>query len=327
MSSSPPAITHFRHEALLYSGWADFVAGAVPFIRDGVERRQPVLVVESLAKINLLRSALGDAAEHVAFADMAEVGANPARIIPAWQDFVTRHAEAPLLRGIGEPIWPERDADELVECQRHEALLNAAFDTGRPWWLLCPYDTANLAPDVIQEVRRSHEFVSQSGSTEVSAEFRSGDLLRPPLDGPFPEPNQVIVTVSFDRSTLTTLREQLLGVATSCGLSRRRRADFVAGVNEVATNSVVHGGGAGVARIWRDANRVVCEVRDAGRLHEPLADRRRPAASASAPRGLWLANQLCDLVQMRSGPEGTVVRLQMVVDQPVRLRIAPSPLE
>jgi hypothetical protein len=30
-------------------------------------------------------------------------------------------------------------------------------------------------------------------------------------------------------------------------------------------------------------------------------------------RGLWLANQLCDLVQIRSGAGGTRVRLQMAV--------------
>jgi hypothetical protein len=44
---------------------------------------------------------------------------------------------------------------------------------------------------------------------------------------------------------------------------------------------------------------------------KPLADRERPLPDLSAPRGLWLANQLCDLVQIRSLPEGTVVRLHM----------------
>ena len=40
----------------------------------------------------------------VAFADMANVGANPARIIPAWSDFVASHSGSGRpLRGIGEP--------------------------------------------------------------------------------------------------------------------------------------------------------------------------------------------------------------------------------
>jgi hypothetical protein len=54
---------------------------------------------------------------------------------------------------------------------------------------------------------------------------------------------------------------------------------------------------------------MVCEIRDKGRFHKPLVDRERPLRSIAAPRGLWLANQLCDLVQIRSLPEGTVVRL------------------
>jgi MEDS: MEthanogen/methylotroph, DcmR Sensory domain len=44
------------------------------------------------------------------------------------------------LRGIGEPLFATRSADELVECQRHEALLNLAFQDAPGFWLLCPYD-------------------------------------------------------------------------------------------------------------------------------------------------------------------------------------------
>src|SRR3982074_3145381 len=99
----------FRHEALLYSGWAEFVAGTVPFIRGGLELGEPVLVVESAAKIDMLRTALGRDADEVLFADMGEVGANPARIIPAWHDFVGRQASSGRrLRGIGEAIWEGR---------------------------------------------------------------------------------------------------------------------------------------------------------------------------------------------------------------------------
>ena len=59
---------------------------------------------------------------------MAEIGANPACIIPAWRDFVDECAEAGrAIRGIGEPIWADRSPAELVECQRHESLLNLAF--------------------------------------------------------------------------------------------------------------------------------------------------------------------------------------------------------
>lgn len=86
-------------------------------------------------------------------------------------------------------------------------------------------------------------------------------------------------------------------------------------VNEIATNSVRHSGGSGTLRVWRDGHVLVCEVRDGGQLQDPLADRRRPAPDQNGGRGFWLANQLCDLVQVRSYPAGTTVRLHMQRDR------------
>src|SRR4051812_16458022 len=122
-----PETLLFRHEAMLYDGPDTFLAGATPFIRDAVAANEPIMVAVGAEKIDLLRSHLGEDAAGVVFADMAEAGANPARIIPAWQDFVDqRSGSGRPMRGIGEPIWADRSADELVECQCHEALLNMA---------------------------------------------------------------------------------------------------------------------------------------------------------------------------------------------------------
>ena len=80
-------------------------------------------------------------------------------------------------------------------------------------------------------------------------------------------------------------------------------------VNELATNSLLHGGGGGTLRLWQEGAKLVCEVRDAGVIVEPLVGRRRPSPSAQGGAGLWIINQLCDLVQIRSAVGfGTVVR-------------------
>ena len=95
----------FRHEAFLYAGRDEFLDGTAAFIRDGLAAGEPTLVVVSAEKIALLRAELGADAEQVQFADMAEVGRNPARIIPAWRDFVGERSDPGRpLRGIGEPI-------------------------------------------------------------------------------------------------------------------------------------------------------------------------------------------------------------------------------
>jgi anti-sigma regulatory factor (Ser/Thr protein kinase) len=312
MSSFPvPSVDRFRHEALLYAGWAGFVAGTVPFIRDGVQAGEPVLVVESVDKIEMLRVALGDDADAVLFADMAEVGANPARIIPAWHDFVSRHgAEGRRLRGIGEPIWKGRSADELIECQRHESLLNVAFGHGRPWWLLCPYDTEKLDESVIEEARRSHEFVTERSTMMVSEIFRGLEASGAPFDVPLPEPGTEFGQMTFGPSDLAAVRALVSRHARAAGIEARG-AELVTALNEVATNSIRHGGGSGTLRVWQEDSTLLCEIRDSGRFDKPLADRERPSQSASAPRGLWLANQLCDLVQIRTLAGGTVVRLHM----------------
>jgi anti-sigma regulatory factor (Ser/Thr protein kinase) len=303
-------VDKFRHEALLYANIDQFVGATVPFIRDGVRAGEPVLVVESAIKIDMLRDALGHDAYVVMFADMAGVGANPARIIPAWQDFVSRHDGAGRLRGIGEPIWKERTPDELIECQRHESLLNVAFGRGRPWWLLCPYDTETVDASVIDEARRSHEFVTDGSQAQRSDVFRGLDASGAPFEVPLAQRGTAVGRMVFGPNDLASVRALVARQADAAGFGAMRAAELVVAVNEVATNSIRHGGGRGTLTIWQDESAAICEISDRGRFDRALADRERPQTS-TAPRGLWLANQLCDLVQIRTHPDGTVVRLHM----------------
>jgi anti-sigma regulatory factor (Ser/Thr protein kinase) len=306
----------FRHEALLYAGMDQFVARTVPFIKGAIEADEPILVVVSRPKIELLRTAVGRDADRVQFCDMAEVGANPARIIPAWHDFVEAHAnDGRRLRGIGEPIYPERTAPELVESQRHEALLNAAFDGGRDFWLLCPYNTQALNPTVVETARLTHPVIADGHSTSASELYPGAAASVTPYDTPLPEPSSLRATLVFDAERLGVVRRLVSREAANAGFVTRPIADLVLAVNEVATNSAQHGGGAGTLRVWRDGGVLVCEVRDRGHFEDPLADRRRPAPGENGGRGLWLANQLCDLVQVRSLSSGTTVRLHMHRDR------------
>ena len=56
---------------------------------------------------------------------------------------------------------------------------------------------------------------------------------------------------------------------------------------------------------------VIGEVEDGGTITDPLAGRRRPAPGSTSGFGLWLAHQVCDLVQVRSTADGTLVRLRV----------------
>lgn len=296
----------FRHEALFYAGPEEFLERTAWFIRAGVEAGEPVLAVLSAPKLDALRSRLNGEADQVRFADMAEVGGNPARIIPAWSDFVAEYAGGGRgLRGIGEPIWAERAPAELVECQLHESLLNLAFADTPSFHLLCPYDTEALDADVLDEARHSHPFLIAGGEPAESQAYEGLDGIAP-FAPPLPEPGSRPHTQVFQAGTLAVLRRFVSGRGAAAGLGARAIEDLVLAVDEVATNSVVHGGGGGVLRTWEEGDALICEVHDRGVIDQPLAGRERPTAGG---HGLWMANQLCDLVQIRSFTDGSAVRL------------------
>lgn len=300
----------YRHEAALYSSESQFLAITSQFILAGVEAGAPTLVVVSQAKIDALRCRLGDLASNVHFADMAIVGANPARIIPAWRDFLDQHNGngRQAVRGIGEPIDRSRTAAELVESQLHEALLNLAFADNPDFALLCPYDTAGLDDAIIAEARRSHPHVRDAMSRNGSRRYEHP--YRPLAQWPLPPAPAGTDAVVFE-SDLASIRQVVRDQCSALRTDPVRSDDFVLAVNEIAANSLRHGGGCGSYTVWYDDDVLYCEIRDAGEIADPLIGRVRPPARQASGWGVWIANHACDLVQVRTGPTGTVVRLHL----------------
>lgn len=308
----------FRHEAFLYSTMDEFMAGALSFIQGGLSAGVPILVMLDAEKIELLRSELRYDFENLFFADIAGLGRNPARFLPVWQGFVLKHGGPHrLLRGIAEPIGPRRAGAELVECERHEALINLALVDMAALWLLCPYDTRALEGDVIDAARRSHPFVIEHGGYRDNPAYHDLALDPEPLEDPLPDPPEDAFSMQFgigQLRVLRTLANHYLGLT---GLSRERIEDLILSVNEIATNSVQHGGGHGTLRIWQEPGTVLCEVRDPGHITDPLVGREAPGFGDESSRGFWVVNQLCDLVQVRSSPAGSVIRIHMRIDPSV----------
>jgi anti-sigma regulatory factor (Ser/Thr protein kinase) len=301
----------FHHEALLYADEDAFLTGTVPFLEEGLRRGERMLVAVGADRIGAIVAALDRGADRVQFADMARLGRNPARISSAWRDFIGAHAPDRPVRGIGEPVWAGRTPAELVECQRHEAVLNLAFASTPAFRLLCPYDTRRLPAAVIAEARCSHPRLTGRARPVLSVDFRGLDAIAGPFADPLPAPPARAEAYGFDAHRLPFLREVVAAHATLAGLSPRRARDLAFAVNEATTNSIRHGGGRGVLRLWTEDQAVVCEVRDPGRFDEPLAGRLRPTGNSMGGWGLWLANQLCELVQVRSFPGASAVRLHM----------------
>jgi len=294
----------YRHEAFLWHGASDFTAGIVPFIIDGLEAGEPVMVAVSALHTKWLRDAL-DGHTEVEFVDMDELGRNPARIIPAWQQFL--NARSGPVRGIGEPIWRGRRPEELAECQLHEAMLNIAIDPETPFWLICSYDAATLSPAVVEEAHRSHPLIidagSYQGSTHYTGRAHVDEMFAAELSELVGQPIATAFT-AHNVSRLYTYIKLELYIA---GLPAGAAGDLAVITQQLALNSLQRGAAEVTVQIWSQPQALICEVVDDTVIDHLLLGRRVPIDDEHD--GLWRANQRCDLVQMRSSSAGTTVRL------------------
>jgi len=305
----------FQHETLLYGdGDGGFVAGVRAPLQHALAAGAGVLVAVSPPRAAALREELGERRGQVAFAELAQLGRNPARMLALWREFADEraHADAPAL-GICEPVWPGRTPAELDECERHEALVNVAFSGGPHWRMLCAYDLDALERGAIESAQRTHPLLSREGTSATNDRYADAADPTCVFEGALPEPCAPVQQLPFALADLGAVRRAVGAWAAAQALAAAQTEELVLAVDELAVNSVRHGGGAGTLRWWREGARLLCEVRDAGRIEQPLVGRLRPAAGATGGRGLWLANQLCDLVQIRSSAQGTAVRLHKLL--------------
>jgi MEDS: MEthanogen/methylotroph, DcmR Sensory domain len=300
----------YRHEAFLWRTRSDYVSSLVPFIRDGVDAGEAVMVVLLPEHARWIDAELGALASQVHVVDMVELGRNPARIIPAWLEFLEGSCgRGRPARGIGEPIWPGRSAEEIRECQLHEALLNLAVDPELPFWLVCPYDTEHLDAEVLAEVDRSHPAIVTPRSYEGSGSYRGQERARELFTADLPEPPQAASEVSVTRSDLAEATRQVTLQAASGNLWSHKVVRLTEAVRGLAEDSVRRGAAHVEVRLWDEAAELVCQVSDRTVIEDFLVGRRPPTTPDQDC--VWFANQVCDLVQVRSGAHGTTVRLHM----------------
>ena len=117
--------------------------------------------------------------------------------------------------------------------------------------------------------------------------------------------------LEFGLDDLHDLRSRVAATATAAGLSPTQIGDLVVASSELAANSILYGGGRGLATIWDADGAVFVEVADAGTITDPTVGQIRPDPAAERGRGLYIANQLCDQVAIDSTPTGTRIRLRM----------------
>jgi hypothetical protein len=196
---------------------------------------------------------------------------------------------------------------DIVESQLHEALLNIAVAPDTPLWLLCPYDTSTLNDAVLVEAHRSHPVMVRNGnyrgSTSYGGTVHIDSLFRRPL----PAPTGPITTVVFDPDRHRHIN-QLVRHAHAVGVPAAHAVKLAVAAHEIAA-AAYHDTGDVRIRLWTDRAALLCEITDPGRIADPMIGRTGRSTGTARDRAAGLANELCDLVQIRSTPDGTTTRL------------------
>jgi transcriptional regulator with XRE-family HTH domain len=154
---APSSAVMLEHRVLLYETDQEFVATVAPFLREGIERSEALLVVTARTRIELLREQLGADAERVEFVERESWYTDPAPALRELEEFVKAKlsAGAPWVRFVGDPDWAGTSETETGLWTRYEALVNLVF-ANSPTSLLCTYDTRSIAPEVARQARLTH---------------------------------------------------------------------------------------------------------------------------------------------------------------------------
>jgi anti-sigma regulatory factor (Ser/Thr protein kinase) len=218
---------------------------------------------------------------------------------------------ASRVRLVGEPAWPSSGPREFLrEWERYESILNTVL-APFPVTLVCTYPASRLDAEIVQDSMRTHPMVARRAGWQPSERFeepaslvgRWNPALAPPPADAEPMPRPV---------DLASARGFVVARATRAGLSAERAMDLELAVDEILTNAIVHAGGIAALRTWLANDCLICQVEDrGGGVADTLAGYRPPATSPPGGRGLWLARQAVDLLQIVTTGAGTTVRLHV----------------
>jgi anti-sigma regulatory factor (Ser/Thr protein kinase) len=302
----------------MYRGEDEFVDGVCAFLGAATAADEPVLLVLPDEHLEPFRSAAQDGAP-LTCQDMRDAGSNPNRLLPLMEEWIVAQDGAETtgagrderrVRIVSEPIWPGRSYPETAECLRHEVLVSDVL-ADHPVTMLCPYDAVHLDAETLAGVELTHAAILDGGRRRASLAYPG--LARLDFDAIWPLQPPADPVHEHDLDTgLRELRHAVAADPLVGALSPNRRSDLVMAVNEATTNAVRHGEGGCSARIWHDGRSLITEIISDTGVSDPMTARRpRPDPAADSGRGLWLINQVCDLVEMRCDGDGMTLRLHM----------------
>jgi len=296
------------HLAYFYDDQRDYLSYLSAFALAGLRNAEPVLVAVPGRKAALLRERLGAGSQLLRYGAIAETGRNPARLIPELRAFIDEH-RGRRVRCVSEAIWPGRSPPELCEATRHEALMNLAF-AASPATIVCPYDAGGLAPSVVGGAERTHPGFLRNGRTQPAGGYAGRGVVPAECERPLPAAPAHAQVIAYETS-LRQVRDLVASHGAALRMAGERITNLVIAAGEITANTLRHTGAGGTFWVWHTGEEIICQVQDQGWIADPLAGRRRRSPEGSG-HGLWVVNQVCDLVEIRTSQvAGTIIRLHM----------------
>jgi anti-sigma regulatory factor (Ser/Thr protein kinase) len=310
----------YRHDGLLFSGDDQLAGIGSRFLREGLSEGHPVVVATTPRTAGVLLEAVG---EHPLLHVLDRHDAYRARTptaITTFRRLAEEHAaDGARLRVVGEVDFGATERDWL-EWQRYEAVINAAL-ADWPLWGLCVFDTERLPQPLLDSALATHPVLTRSDGTpaanqafvEPAVYVRALPVPDEPLEATPPRLS------APDVSDFVGLRHGVAAELARTGADEDLVGDFLLAVDEMVSNAVRHGRPPVSLRLWTAADRIVCTIGDGGPgWDDPFAGY-GPAHGDDLSRGgmgLWLARQLCDHVDIRTGAGGTGVEVRLTVRLP-----------
>ena len=295
----------FAHEAFVFDSDDLVRARVIPFVEEGLERGEPLVVVAGDSVRGMLEGEFGSVVgEFASFADSEAQWVGGAETLASYQEGMAPLIEAGKpWRLVGEPTWLSQPGGDLWP--RYEAVANDAF-ADYPYYSLCLHDERRLDPHLVEMALRTHPLMWDGGQPVPSPHYQpTAAFLRSVEPGWTRAPE--------GRETVTVTRTADARHFVHGRLPQGASDDWVDGVvlavHELVVNAIVAAGAAEVSQ-WRDGEMQVWEVRDDGLgMHETAAGYAPPRAEEPSGRGLWIARSLADEATVRAYGPGTAVRL------------------
>lgn len=276
-----------------------------------LDHGDPLLLIVDDDEATRLRRQHGAGLAGATFVPVAEYYSQPAWALARFRHEVEAGtADGATMRVVAQPRWWDRPARERDAWLSVEAVANAAFSSA-PLEVLCAYDET-APPEVVDGARHTHPEVVVDGHPRRNPSYTDPALYcTRHRGGPLPRLPAPVEEHRFNGATLAALRRAVAAWGAAGGLPPARVSEVVLAVHEVATNSVRHGGGSGTLRLAATGRSLLAEVEDAGVITAPFAGLLPPPRTGHGGYGLWLVHQLVELVEIRSGPTGSTVRLHV----------------